>query len=213
MNKVNMIQDARETYHQHTATYKQLELTQWWRTAVWCSRLRRTSRDKSQWISRNVMRYASLIRCTEYKEWLGKSRKHQFIHLYRDMTYPLGGKTVQTDSLANFHNLERLSSKCMQRFEHTRHKSWREIQEKGSHLYIESGNVLTNKSCWLVLSISQGTSTFISAPDDPFILSAIFLRLIPRIRFIFLEWIFTISSRDCSKETNVHRIIKANTTI
>jgi len=39
--------------------------------------------------------------------------------------------------------------------------------------------------------------TFSSAPEAPFIFSAIFFRSIPRIRFIFLEWIFKISQRDC----------------
>lgn len=39
-------------------------------------------------------------------------------------------------------------------------------------------------------------NTFSSAPEAPFIFSAIFFRSIPRIRFIFLEWIFRISKRD-----------------
>lgn len=37
--------------------------------------------------------------------------------------------------------------------------------------------------------------TFTSAPDAPGMSSAIFLRLIPRVRFIFREWIFKMSSR------------------
>lgn len=45
-------------------------------------------------------------------------------------------------------------------------------------------------------SIPLGTLlTFTSAPDAPGMSSAIFLRLIPRVRFIFREWIFKMSSR------------------
>lgn len=40
-------------------------------------------------------------------------------------------------------------------------------------------------------------STLSSAPDAPPIFSAIFFRSIPRIKFIFLEWILRMSSRDC----------------
>lgn len=39
--------------------------------------------------------------------------------------------------------------------------------------------------------------TLSSAPDAPFIFSAIFFRSIPRIKFIFLECIFKMSNRDC----------------
>lgn len=38
--------------------------------------------------------------------------------------------------------------------------------------------------------------TLSSAPDAPFIFSAIFFKSIPRIKFIFLECIFKISQRD-----------------
>lgn len=41
--------------------------------------------------------------------------------------------------------------------------------------------------------------TFSSAPEAPFIFSAIFFKSIPRIKFIFLEWIFKISKRDYQK--------------
>lgn len=37
--------------------------------------------------------------------------------------------------------------------------------------------------------------TLTSAPDAPGMSSAIFLRLMPRVRFIFLEWIFKMSRR------------------
>lgn len=37
--------------------------------------------------------------------------------------------------------------------------------------------------------------TFTSAPEAPGISSAIFLRLIPLVKFIFREWIFKMSSR------------------
>lgn len=40
--------------------------------------------------------------------------------------------------------------------------------------------------------------TLTSAPEAPGISSAIFLRLMPRVRFIFLEWIFRMSKRACS---------------
>ncbi len=43
------------------------------------------------------------------------------------------------------------------------------------------------------LNIAQPTLT--SAPEAPGIISAIFLKLIPRVRFIFLEWIFRMSRR------------------
>ena len=40
--------------------------------------------------------------------------------------------------------------------------------------------------------------TLTSAPDEPGISSAIFLRLIPLVKFIFLEWIFRISNLACA---------------
>lgn len=45
-------------------------------------------------------------------------------------------------------------------------------------------------------SIWKKIFTFSSAPDAPFIFSAIFFKSIPRIRFIFLECIFKIPQRD-----------------
>lgn len=44
----------------------------------------------------------------------------------------------------------------------------------------------------------QQILTLTSAPEAPGISSAIFLRLMPRVRFIFLEWIFRMSRRACS---------------
>lgn len=43
--------------------------------------------------------------------------------------------------------------------------------------------------------INEPILTLTSAPDAPGMSSAIFLRLMPRVRFIFLEWIFRMSRR------------------
>lgn len=43
--------------------------------------------------------------------------------------------------------------------------------------------------------LSEPILTLTSAPEAPGISSAIFLRLMPRVRFIFLEWIFKMSRR------------------
>ncbi len=45
--------------------------------------------------------------------------------------------------------------------------------------------------------------TLTSAPDAPGIISAILRRLMPRVRFIFLEWILRMSSRACTKGLRV----------
>lgn len=50
-------------------------------------------------------------------------------------------------------------------------------------------------------------NTLSSAPDAPFIFSAIFFKSIPRIKFILLEWIFKISRRDCIKKKIIFRNI------
>lgn len=51
-----------------------------------------------------------------------------------------------------------------------------------------SASTKWNKHCHFTLTLT-------SAPEAPGISSAIFLRLMPRVRFIFLEWIFRMSRR------------------
>lgn len=45
-------------------------------------------------------------------------------------------------------------------------------------------------------------STFTSAPDEPGMSSAIFLRFMPLVKFIFLEWIFRMSNLACEARSN-----------
>lgn len=69
--------------------------------------------------------------------------------------------------------------------------------------FITFATDISKSSCvtWILLSLKANIpasvhTAFDSAPDAPFICSAIFFKSIPLIKFIFLEWIFKISSLD-----------------
>nr|GMC63429.1 unnamed protein product [Ipomoea batatas] len=71
--------------------------------------------------------------------------------------------------------------------------------------FITFATAISKSSCvtWTLLSRRANIPASVqtactSAPEAPFIFSAIFFRSIPRIKFIFLEWIFKISHRDSS---------------
>lgn len=55
-------------------------------------------------------------------------------------------------------------------------------------------------------------STFTSAPDEPGMSSAIFLRFMPLVKFIFLEWIFRMSNLACEKQSQLSRNCDVNST-